>query len=295
VDSARLRQRARAQLGLFTREQARLCGASPSQIKRRLASGEWQPVLGKVLATADLRLTTRVMDRAAALAVPEGVLVGPSAARAWDIEVPDFRIWLAVGRDRHPSVPGIRYLRTDIDRRDITRWEGALVTTMRRAVVDCLVLLPEAEAQSLLDRALNRSWLTLDQLATSVQARLGRRGTRRLFRLLRIAGDGSRSAAERLMAHLLTSAGISCWAANVPMRDARGLIGVGDIVFEAARLVIELDGWAYHVTAGQFQRDRERQNRLVAAGWTVLRFTWHDLTKRPEYVIASIAALLGQQ
>jgi very-short-patch-repair endonuclease len=38
-------------------------------------------------------------------------------------------------------------------------------------------------------------------------------------------------------------------------------------------LVIEVDGWAYHRTPDRFQRDRERQNRLVAAGWTVLRFT----------------------
>ena len=40
------------------------------------------------------------------------------------------------------------------------------------------------------------------------------------------------------------------------------------------------------VTAG------DRKNRLVAAGWTVLRFTWWDLTQRPDYVVASICAMM---
>ncbi len=71
------------------------------------------------------------------------------------------------------------------------------------------------------------------------------------------------------------------------------MIGVGDVVFEAHRVVIEIDGRAYHVTADRFERDRERQNRLVAAGWTVLRFTWRDLTERPRYVIDTVRAILA--
>lgn len=72
---------------------------------------------------------------------------------------------------------------------------------------------------------------------------------------------------------LLRSGGITGWEANVPIRDHEGLIGVGDIVFRRAKVVIEVDGWAFHVSPAAFQRDRARQNRLVAAGWTVLRFT----------------------
>ena len=32
---------------------------------------------------------------------------------------------------------------------------------------------------------------------------------------------------------------------------------------------------------------------LVAAGWTVLRFTWDDVVRRPEQVASSILRLLG--
>jgi very-short-patch-repair endonuclease len=80
--------------------------------------------------------------------------------------------------------------------------------------------------------------------------------------------------------------------ANHEVHDATGLIGVVDIAFRAVRLAIELDGRAWHVASDRFQRDRERQNRLVNAGWTVLRFTWHDLTTDPAGVIATIRAAL---
>jgi hypothetical protein len=53
-------------------------------------------------------------------------------------------------------------------------------------------------------------------------------------------------------------------------------------------LAIEVDGWAWHHDVERFRRDRQRQNALVLAGWTVLRFTWHDLTQRPGEVVAEI-------
>lgn len=65
------------------------------------------------------------------------------------------------------------------------------------------------------------------------------------------------------------------------------------MVFEEQRLVVEIDGWAYHSTPDRFQGDRTRQNRIVAAGWDVLRFTWRDVTERPGYVIATIRATLA--
>jgi hypothetical protein len=42
----------------------------------------------------------------------------------------------------------------------------------------------------------------------------------------------------------------------------------------------------------RFAQDRVRQNALVLAGWTVLRFTWHDLMSRPQAVVAEIRAAL---
>jgi very-short-patch-repair endonuclease len=252
-------------------------------------------VIGPVLAQAGLVVTTRVRDRAAQLAVPGSVLAGPSAARIWDIPVPDGRTWLAVDPDRHPRLPDVEFVRTSIDSFDVGSTEdGSRMTGRERTVFDCLRLLPDAAGAELLDRALQRRWITLDDLAGRVSGYAGRRGCRRLIRLLRRAADGTQAASERLLARLLIGARIGGWSANQLIFDVHGLIGLGDMVFEAARLVIELDGWAYHTTPDRFQRDRARQNRLVAAGWTVLRFTWRDLTERPAYVIATIRAMLAR-
>ena len=66
------------------------------------------------------------------------------------------------------------------------------------------------------------------------------------------------------------------------------------MAFPELRIAIEVDGWAHHSDVDRFRHDRQRQNTLVALGWTVLRFTWTDLTDRPAYVIATIRTLLHE-
>ena len=50
-----------------------------------------------------------------------------------------------------------------------------------------------------------------------------------------------------------------------------------DAVWRDARLIVELDGFATHGTRRAFERDRERDRRLTAAGRRVIRLTWRPL------------------
>ena len=59
------------------------------------------------------------------------------------------------------------------------------------------------------------------------------------------------------------------------------------------RLVVEVDGYAFHGSRVAFERDRSRDARLVAAGYRVLRVTWRQLTAEPERVVAILAAALA--
>jgi very-short-patch-repair endonuclease len=111
----------------------------------------------------------------------------------------------------------------------------------------------------------------------------GRHGSPAARLLLQAAQDGTRSAAERLLAHLLREAGITGWLANHPVAGY-----CVDFGFHACKLALETDGLAFHTDADDFHRDRVRQNAITLAGWTVLRFTWLDLTEYPERVIAEI-------
>jgi very-short-patch-repair endonuclease len=295
MDVRRLARLARAQLGLFTRAQAGGCGFSPYQVRRRLAAGAWRAVVPGVLADASLRDRPEVLDRAAQLAVPGSVLAGPAAARVWGMPVPPLGPVLIVDRRTARRPPETVMIRASLDPRDVQVVEGARVTSRARTVVDCLRLLPDAAALEFLDRALQQEWVRLDDLVAWIQANVGRHGTPRLVRLVRTASSGARSAAERVLALLMRRAGITGWTLNATIVDEDGVVGVGDAVFRAANIIIEIDGWAYHATAERFQADRARQNRLVRAGWTVLRFTWRDLTGRPGHVVATIRQTLSRQ
>lgn len=117
---------------------------------------------------------------------------------------------------------------------------------------------------------------------------LGRTGSAVAARLLKAAGDGGESEAERTLHQLLRLHRISGWT---PQYRSCGY--VIDVAFVAHALAIEVDGWAWHGNVDRFNSDAHRQNILVNAGWHVLRFTWHQLTLTPEIVVTQIAQALS--
>ncbi len=68
------------------------------------------------------------------------------------------------------------------------------------------------------------------------------------------------------------------------------MYGRVDIVYLDSKLIVEADSWRWHNDPRSWQADRRRDNLAQLAGWTVLRFTWADLTRRPSYVVAAVKA-----
>jgi hypothetical protein len=66
-----------------------------------------------------------------------------------------------------------------------------------------------------------------------------------------------------------------------------------DCVWHPQRVVVELDGRAFHATAAAFERDRARDRRLQAAGWRTVRVTWRQLREHPESLAADLRAILA--
>ena len=64
-----------------------------------------------------------------------------------------------------------------------------------------------------------------------------------------------------------------------------------DCLWRAERLIVELDGRTWHDTALAFERDRARDRRPAAAGWTVIRVTWRQLRDDPRALAADLARL----
>jgi len=147
-----------------------------------------------------------------------------------------------------------------------------------------------ADGPALLDRAL-QTRVSLSDLRLARYRNLGMHGSASAGKLLRAAADGSAAASERRFIALLKEAGVRGWRVNYAWNPANDRTTV-DITFVTERLAIEIDGWAWHHSPDRFQRDRTKQNQLVSAGWTVLRFTWFDLTNRPDDVIRQVRAAL---
>ncbi|MCU1486117.1 MAG: hypothetical protein JWN67_2863, partial [Actinomycetia bacterium] len=55
----------------------------------------------------------------------------------------------------------------------------------------------------------------------------------------------------------------------------------------------EVDGFGVHGTPEATSADFVRQNRLVAMGWIVLRFTWRQVVKHPDQVARDILVTLA--
>ena len=67
-----------------------------------------------------------------------------------------------------------------------------------------------------------------------------------------------------------------------------------DVFWPAQRLVVELDGFAYHRTRADRERDAAKTADLELAGLRVVRLTWGDMTVRSDHTIRRLTALLAQ-
>lgn len=280
----------RRQGGVLSLAQARACGLSERTVQRRVAAETWIRVHPGVYLAAGHSFTPTARVRAAALWLgPRSTVSGPAAA-FWHGMLPDLRdapidMTLPARLHRAPR-PGVRIRRRDLAVADRVIVGDLQVTASPLTVLETATRL--ADGTAFLDRALQRH-VRFPQVLAAYRRMLGGRGSAEAGRLLMAAADRADSTAERILVRLLRAAGISGW--QVGVRFGAWTL---DVAFREARLAIEFDSWAWHVEHDRFVNDRRKGNALVGAGWTLLRFTWRDLTERPASVIAQIRRALGR-
>lgn len=284
---------AHRQAGAFTRQQAFEAGWSADRVSRRVRTGAWVRVAGKALTGGEVTAATLVW--AVHLTWPDAVASHSTAAALHRLPVPVDAVAHAVTPRRMKTLSDLRPHRIVLADHETTTLGrgGPRLTTPARTVLDCLRTLPVDEGERLLAYALTRKVVVREDLRDAAVAGYERWGTPALRELLRRTAGGALSEGERRLHTILRAAGIGGWTANATVSDLRGrTLAVVDVLFSRERVVVEVDGWAAHGGRDAFERDRRRQNRLVTAGWTVLRFTWSDLRDRPETVAALVRAAL---
>lgn len=273
--------------GVVSRAQARRLGVPARTISDRVASGRWRSLYPGVYLVEGHRRTDAGRVIAAWLwAGPRSTIAGPTAAY-WhgmlDRRLPraDLTVPSTTKRKRPP---GITVRRRDLDPADRVLVRGVATVSRGLAVLETAPVIHRGA--QFLDRALQRH-IGFDELYDAYTRSMGARGMRAAGALLVACADRADSAAERLQMRLLREAGLTGYARQHPF----GAFLI-DVAFPAARLAIEVDGWAWHKDAESFLNDRRKGNAVVGAGWTLLRFTWTDLTETPDDVVRQVRAAL---
>jgi very-short-patch-repair endonuclease len=279
----------RRQHGAVSRAQLRERGVNANTIDTWVRRGRLRRILPAVYSTGPPSLATRA--HAAHLWQPNSVVSHLAAAHLWKMAVDEpvvVHLTLPLGLVRTSPVPWLRLFRRDTPRTRCSTVGGLPVTDVPRTVFDCLALLEDAACAALLDHA--TATLTSDRaLRMRYSEDLGMYGSPRIARQLASLVPGAASAPERQLAHGLKSSGLTHFLINEPVCGY-----IADFLDPARRLILEVDGYCTHGTWLAFQDDRARQNVLVAHGYTVLRYTAHDVQTRLGSILDEVTDIVAR-
>jgi very-short-patch-repair endonuclease len=280
---------AAAQDGVISMEQLRAVGMGRGAIEHGLRTG-WLRSRHRGVYLVGPVAGPLAREHAALVACgPNAVVSDRSAAAAWRLVARDaepVHITITAGH-RRPQ-PGIVVHHSRLEAADVHGIRRLRLTSPARTLVDLAAVAPAPEVE----RAINEAEVL--RLATPAQVRavldgISRaRGAALLRELLDDLPFPTQSELERRMSGLLRRAGLP-----LPRAQARVLRYTVDFLWERERVIVEVDGFGAHGTRMRFETDRSRDASLVAAGYRVLRFTWRQLVKEPEIVIARLAAVLA--
>jgi hypothetical protein len=242
-------------------------------------------------------LTSRLA--AVLLTAPAGAVISHlSAADVWRLQIP-FR---DRGDDRvHVTIPvgssaesraDRRLYRLPIEVHDVVRKGPLPITSPARTWRDLAGILEPPALLAATDQVLN-GLASRRELAEELARRPRGRGCARARLVLPIGNPLAESPMESVLRWLIHEGGLPMPRLQHPVHDAgEVIVAAADMAWPERKVLVEFDG-DVHRERGTFVRDRRRQNRLVAAGWIILRFTSADVYGDAAGVLAQIRRALG--
>ena len=293
---------AEGQHGLITRSQALGLGASAGMIDHRQRTGRWEPATARVFRVAGVprswqqRLLVAVLDAGGA-----ALATGRSAATLW--RLPGFaagvpEVLVPRPSDHRPPL-GVLHETRSLDGHHRALQQGVPVVTPARLMVELAAIERPQRLERTIDSAIAAGILTPEGLAGAAAelCHRGRRGSGVLKALTLEILPGYVPPASELEARfreLARAAGVA--DQMVLQADVGGeeWIGRVDVLFPAAKLVVELDSRRWHTSRMAAESDRRRTNALELARWRVLQVTWRRLLDDPVGVVHELRTLLLQ-
>lgn len=292
---------AASQHGVVTRRQLLEAGFTPRQVDERLRTGRLRGVhqgvylLGSLAGCLEPR---RAVLMAAQLASGPGTLISHRHAAALQGLLPEpprsAPVHVLVPADRTPArrsgivAHQVASLRPD----DATTVDGIPVTSTLRTLADLAGSVSSRELERAIARA-ERSRLVNDEDLRGLVVRHRGRPGARLLRAVVLRDGGAkltRSEAERRFLELVRGTGLPAPEVNVQVHGYEV-----DFYWEAAAVVVEIDGYAFHNSRSSFRADHRRDTRLFGqAGIRVLRFTWEQVVDEPKPTLVALVRALDR-
>lgn len=284
------------QHGVVARSQVEALGLSEKTIHRWIGKGRLHRLHPGVYAVGHLAITQRGRWMAAVLASGDGaVLSHRSATALWGI-------WGSGAGEIHVTVPrktrssrAIRRHYAVLPRDEMAEHDGIPVASAARAVLDLAVDKGEAATESALREMEYLGIYGPASLPSLLERHPHHRGAETVARCLeRLKDDPTgrlRSPLEELFLPFLD-------AKQIPRPRLNAWMSIDDDRFQVdclwpeANLIGELDGFKSHGTKRAFRKDRRRDRRLGARGFTVVRITEDQIRDEPSAVAADLRALL---
>ena len=275
----------------FTREEASLAGVTRRQLEgrayRRVARGVYRAA--RVAESPEM-----ILAAVQGILPPCFVFSGGTAAWLHGLDlVPCDPVEVIV-----PEACWVRprtrlsVVRTAVARSEIVCVRGVPATSILRTMSDLGRRAPLVDAVVAIDEATHRGLVDKDELALFAAAHTGGKGIARLRAALDMAEPATESPMETRLRLLIVMAGLPRPAVQVSLHHEGRFLARPDLLYEAERLAIEYDG-AIHRES--LVKDNRRQNRLVAAGYRLLRFTASDLAGHPDAVVSQVRGELFRQ
>lgn len=233
------------------------------------------------------------MDGGRAGCGPSALLSHRSAAALWGFRATaaaNVDVTVRAGNRRRRAGIAL-HLTRDLPPEETTSRAGIPVTSVARTLLDLAAVLSSAQLRAALEEAERLELLDTRAVARACDHSRGRRGVCRLRSLITESvgpPPAARSELERRFLDL-------CREARLPPPSVNfRLAGLEvDAAWPSQRLVVELDGYAYHHDRSSFERDRQRDATLQLAGYRVLRVTHRRLETQADAVVEAVRVLLG--
>jgi Protein of unknown function (DUF559) len=186
---------------------------------------------------------------------------------------------------------GVSLHRAALTGADLVVLRGLRATSALRTVFDLGCRPSLTEGVVAVDMALHHGLVRLPELRGWAATHGRLKGARQFGRVIAAAEPLAESPMETRLRMLLVLAGLPRPEAQVSLHDDKGhFLGRVDLYYAAQRLAIEYDGGTHRTSLIE---DNRRQNRLLNAGYRLLRFTFADIRDTPTAVVEQVKHALA--